>query len=221
MEEKEISKERMLYTEGVNDKFVTISLLEQFGHTDEVYLEHLNNDEKALKAFALKITNPNETQCVGLIIDADDDIDNRIDKIMLELKNTCGVELTSKQIKNPQGCIFNVEGLKAGIWIMPNNTTNGRIEDFLFEKIDSSDALFNQVEPHLIDLEKLPEASNRFNKKMYKSVHRDKAKLHTYMAWSNPPDLSMGMAVKKGFFPLISRTETLFMIWIEKLLFNK
>ena len=54
---------------------------------------------------------------------------------------------------------------------------------------------------------------------MYKPIHRDKAKLHTYIAWSEHPDVSMGIAVKASLFEKVSETESKFRAWLEKLFY--
>lgn len=215
-------KEKLLYVEGPNDKWVTISLRQQYGHEEDVVVEAKESCGQALMAFGLKISNPTTTKRLGLIIDADTDINARYAEITKELRKTSNLSIDVSELANNNGLIKEIKRdsgdiIKIGIWIMPNNMKAGRIEDFLFEKIEEDNKLFKQVEPLINTLEQNAGKDKDIANYMYLPKHRDKAKLHTYMAWSNPPDLSMGMAVKKGFFPVESETEKKFRAWIENL----
>lgn len=221
-EKKKRLKEKLLYVEGPNDMWVTISLRQQYSHEEDVVVDAKEGCEQALMAFSLKISNPTTTKRLGLIIDADTDINARYAEIIKELRETSNLSIDVSELANNNGLIKEIKRdsgdiIKIGIWIMPNNMKAGRIEDFLFEKIEEDNKLFKQVEPLINTLEQNAEKDKDIVNYMYLSKHRDKAKLHTFMAWSNPPDLSMGMAVKKGFFPVESETEKKFRAWIENL----
>ena len=46
-------KEKLLYVEGPNDKWVTISLRQQYGHEEDVVVEAQESCDQALMAFGL------------------------------------------------------------------------------------------------------------------------------------------------------------------------
>lgn len=219
-----ISREKLLYVEGANDKWVTISLRNQYGHDEDVKIEELENCDLALQAFTTKAASPSETKKLGLIIDADINIKARYQDIIKELRKSLNIEISEQELATEYGFVkeirnFSEDDLKIGIWIMPNNISNGRLEDFLFEKIDAKNELFMQVDSALKTLEANASGNTPLVSKMYKPIHRDKAKLHTYIAWSKHPDVSMGIAVKASLFEKVSETEDKFRAWLEKLFY--
>ncbi len=220
-----ISDERLLYVEGVNDQWVIISLKEQYGHKeDDVKFKGMGNFDKAIDAFSMTLSNPKVTKRLGLIVDADSDISAARKKVISEFKRN-GINITEKDMIAADGFIKDVTNtsgavLRVGVWIMPDNINTGRLEDFLFKKIDPKDDLFIQVDPALVNLENTAKANPKVAGKMYTPIHRDKAKLHTYIAWSSHPDVSMGVAVQANLFPIESNEETLFKAWFENLFYN-
>lgn len=221
----DISKERLLYVEGPNDKWVLISLKDQYGHPeDDIYIGDKGNCDKAVTAFGTTLSNPIETKKLGVIIDADIDISSARQRIINELHNY-NINITENELSREGGFIkdiINQSGcaLRIGVWIMPDNVSTGRLEDFLFRKINPEDDLFVQVDPALITLEDTAKTNAQVAKKMYAPIHRDKAKLHTYIAWSSHPDVSMGIAVKANLFPIESAEEQLFRSWLEELFYT-
>lgn len=219
-----IGEEKILYVEGPNDKWVTISLRQQYQHKEDVNIIDLENCDLALQALSTKASSPSDTKRIGLIIDADTNITARYQSIIKELKSTLGITITSAELANVNGFVRDITNLagdtvRIGIWIMPDNISAGRLEDFLFNKIERTNGIFQQVEPALSAIENIAGKDASIAAKIYKPIHRDKAKLHTFMAWNNPPDMSMGMAVRKGFFPIESAEEKLFRRWMEELFY--
>ncbi len=56
---------------------------------------------------------------------------------------------------------------------------------------------------------------NKVNR--YKDVHKSKARIHTWLAWQNPPGLPMGTSIKKNLFDTNKELCLLFIEWIKKL----
>lgn len=217
MDEK-IPETQLLYVEGSNDKWVVISLLEEYGHKDIINVQNIGSCEQAINAFELKVSNPVETERIGLIVDADDKIDKRCKGIVKAFENN-GITITDDELMQENGFVADVMNqsgatIKVGVWIMPNNNDEGMLEDFLFNKIETDNVLFACVEPVLQDLEDKATSDSNLKNLMYKPVHRKKAKIHSYMSWSNPPDLSMGMAIHKKIFSRTSEEEKLFKAWL-------
>ena len=221
----DISKERLLYVEGPNDKWVLISLKDQYGHPeDDIYIGDKGNCDKAITAFGTTISNPIVTKRLGIIVDADTDISSARQKIITELHNN-NISIAENELTRAGGYIKDIVNqssspLRIGVWIMPDNINAGRLEDFLFKKINPVDDLFVQVDPALISLEETAKVNAKVAEKMYTQTHRDKAKLHTYISWSTHPDVSMGIAVKANLFPIESAEEKLFKNWLEELFYT-
>ena len=78
--------------------------------------------------------------------------------------------------------------IRFGVWIMPNNQTEGMLEDFVANMIHKNDEALSLVDPFLSSI---PETKWRF-----KDIHRAKARVHTWLAVSERPGRPMGQAIK-------------------------
>lgn len=96
---------------------------------------------------------------------------------------------------NPEGTIIistNPDLPKVGIWIMPDNSSSGEIEDFFLQMIDEHDFRLgharNSVGELILQRPDLLSNSNR-----------SKAEAHTWLAWQEEPGRSMGVALKSNW----------------------
>ena len=86
----------------------------------------------------------------------------------------------------------NIDDIKIGVWIMPDNDDNGMLEDFVAFLIPDGDKLLPEVDSVLANIE-----AKGLN--MYKSIHHSKARIHTWLAWQEDPRTPMGSAVTKKY----------------------
>jgi len=99
---------------------------------------------------------------------------------------------------------------KIGVWIMPNNNTEGMLEDFVSQLADEEDVLMKEAEQVLNSLEKR-------NIQKYKNVHRAKAKIHSFLAWQDEPGKPMGQAITAKILDPNSAKANNFIKWLEEL----
>lgn len=78
--------------------------------------------------------------------------------------------------------------IRFGVWIMPNNRSEGMLEDFVADMIPKEDEALSLVDPFLGSI---PKKEWRFT-----DIHRTKARIHTWLAVSKQPGLRMGQAIK-------------------------
>ena len=78
--------------------------------------------------------------------------------------------------------------IRFGVWIMPNNRSEGMLEDFVADMIHENDEALPLVDPFLSSI---PETEWRF-----KEIHRPKARVHTWLAIGERPGRPMGQAIK-------------------------
>ena len=93
---------------------------------------------------------------------------------------------------------------------MPNNDDKGMIEDFVKQLIPSNDKLMPVVDSVLDGIE-----SKSLNE--YKTIHKAKARIHTWLAWQKSPGTPMGLAIKKTYLKTDNQMCLLFVNWINKL----
>ena len=70
--------------------------------------------------------------------------------------------------------------------------------------------LLDEVDTTLTTLE-----NKELNK--YKSVHKAKARIHTFLAWQEEPGVSMGNAIAKSYLRADSEQAVLFVDWLRRL----
>jgi hypothetical protein len=158
----------------------------------------------------------------GLVVDADgkagQSTQNRwhqiCDKVEKRLK-TRGLVLTPLLPKNmcETGFIGRIEDIKVGIWVMPNNKDKGAIEEFLETMIDKHNTLFEYAKNAVLTVQ-----SDFKDEAIVKSIDSEKANLHTFLAWQDPPGHPYGQALASNFFkPEQSETAKSFALWFEEL----
>jgi len=131
---------------------------------------------------------------IGIIVDADQvgavaRKEALIEKIAIILNQPIPAELTF----DAYGCLWQVaDTLKVGVWVMPNNQENGYLEHFLLELIDGENATFQFAQTKLEEL--MQEEFCEFTE-----IKKQKALLHTYLAWQKNPGLPMGTAVQANY----------------------
>lgn len=130
-----------------------------------------------------------QVERLALVVDADfKDTDGlgyqgTLDKIT-EILEKHKYHITPPLKPRPGGyTISHTDGLSPfGLWIMPNNGTDGLLEDFIKSSVVTADADLLQ---HAVDtVGKLP--SQKF-----KPIHRSKAEVATWMAWQKNPGQSL------------------------------
>ena len=201
-----------LFVEGVNDLHAISSLCKHHEVTENFNIEVCEGNAKVIKEFRLALTNPSVYQRIGVVIDADDDIESRwqqlADILLKSGKYDCGkLELPADGlIIHPQ----NDYDAIVGIWIMPDNNLNGMLEDFLLQLVSPEDVLAKKAEAVLAELE-------AEGVQQYKGVHRSKAKVHTFLAWQNEPGKPIGQAITAHILNPNARQARIFIDWLNKL----
>lgn len=145
---------RILLVEGVDDEHVMKHICGNHGipHLDEIK-EH-GGAPNLLESVPVRIKASEEGDVVGIVIDADTDMDARWRSIRDRI-TTMGYENTP-QAPTPEGTIIDPPERtllpRLGIWIMPNNRTDGILESFLRFLVPQPSALLEYVEKSVSDI---------------------------------------------------------------------
>jgi hypothetical protein len=103
-----------------------------------------NGYDKTLVDFSDALKSTDITN-IGLIVDADfKGVDNRFQEILSVLSNHFKTKIEKKTLYT-EGGIFEIDGVKIGIWIMPNNQDNGYLEHFIESMIENEDVILNEA----------------------------------------------------------------------------
>ena len=221
-----MANRNVLLVEGSDDEHVVKHICGNRGipHLDEishhggakgVLKEGFAEEEDAIKqtekVFSTSIKLAQEGDTFGIIIDADTDLDARWQSIRHKTVEAGYNEVPNQP--NLRGTILtppaNSRLPRLGIWIMPNNRTNGILENFLEFLVPNGDGLLEYARGCVEDL-----PSRRF-------IHNDapKAVMHTWLAWQSEPGKPYGTAITAKFLdPNVAEADIL-VEWLKNLYF--
>lgn len=119
------------------------------------------------------------------------------------------------------GLVVDVgHGRRFGAWIMPDNLSSGMLETFLMRLRSTTSA---ELKAHVVSAMQTARrmmeenASDSFRPRPWKEAHADKAELHTWLAWQDPPGLQLHEAVMRNLLDLESPLAKTFVQWMRRL----
>ncbi len=198
----------VLLIEGNDDCHVILALCQFFQIPETFGLYQCGGYTELLKRLNALILQADGPEIIGIVVDADSpDIISRWRQIKQkpELKT-----YPFPDEPTPNGIIVTGQKGKPrlGIWLMPDNTNPGMLEDFLIELApqDGIEAARNCV-------------ANAQGKKLtsFKETHRSKAVIHTYLAWQDEPGKPLGQAVTAQVLRPHTQTAKAFIDWLMRL----
>jgi hypothetical protein len=143
---------------------------------------------------------------LGIILDADEFPANRWQSI-----RNCLIEIypdIPQQLPST-GLIYPGE-IKLGIWMMPDNQQRGMLETFLQLLLpEGGEALWGFSQQSC--------QQAREQGACFKDCHSDKAKIHTWLAWQNPPGRQIHQAITERILSPASPQAAVFMQWFREL----
>ena len=214
-----IDPKKVLLVEGKTEKRLIPELMEQRGV----------KWEPASKKYAVNIreaggpvTTPDwiETHlkesalaALGVVFDADE-MENNEDHRWAEMQNCCnsiGIDLPDPA---PAGgfIVTLPNGIRFGVWMMPNNQPPGMLETFLLSLLnpaETSGSLFKHAKASVEEAVKCGAP--------FKAVHRDKALVHTWLAWQDQPGAQLHEAIKFKILDAASPNADAFVAWFRNL----
>ena len=146
-------------------------------------------------------------QAVGILVDADDDSGKCWEAVVNGFSRT-DAQLPSSP--DPVGTIIPEQDYqpRIGIWLMPDNKSQGELEDFTLQMISPSDTVWPLS---LSYVENIPESDRKFT-----SEKSDKAKLYAWLAARKDPG-RMGAAVSAGDLEVNGPLCRNFFTWLTRL----
>ena len=156
------------------------------------------------------LQNPAKTEILGIVIDADFALNEHWQSVRNQLIKV-GYVLPPQP--NPNGTIVEQQGKypRLGIWLMPDNSTTGMLEDFVKYLVPPEDKLWPESERVLAEIE-------RQNLNLYREKeNRSKALVYTWLAWQKEPGKPMGVAIAANFLTTDSELCQCFVKWLDDL----
>jgi hypothetical protein len=197
---------KKLLVEGKDDQHIVFALRDKFDVEKNFDIINCESISKLIPDITIRLKSPG-IECVGVIVDADVNIQNRWRSIASALSKA-GFSVPSQLPK--EGLIVESDDIKVGIWIMPDNNLNGIIEDFISFLVPFTDPLWPIANDTLNNIEQ-----QNFHK--YHVAHRPKALIHTWLAWQDDPGTPMGQAITKRYLTTDVEICTRFVTWLKTL----
>lgn len=149
-----------------------------------------------------------DVSVLGIVLDADEEIAGRWKRI----GSLCADIFPKMPDTIPsEGLILeNEDGMRFGVWIMPDNKRSGMLETFLQQLVPDGSMPILEYARHTVMEAREKGATCR-------ESHLDKAYVHTWLAWQDPPGQSFGRAITKSIFDPCSTFAVPFISWFRKL----
>ncbi|MEB3311208.1 MAG: DUF3226 domain-containing protein [Snowella sp.] len=188
-----IQSKQVLLVEGLNDQHVIWNLAEKYkiAETFSVDIPKNGGISSAFERFRVGLKQQ-KVKTLGIVIDADQDIDARWQAIKNILSKANCQEIPEKPPSGGwvQELSQELELPRLGVWLMPDNQSSGMLEDFVLNLISPDDLLLAKAKSIIHEIE-------QENLNQYKDSYRSKVLIHTWLAWQEKPGQPMGQAIKK------------------------
>jgi hypothetical protein len=204
-----------MIVEGWDDAHSVVGLMKH--HVDWPREEHLwpvhihmgNGAEEILKDGVLTTYLRGSTvKIFGVMLDADAKPGGRYDSI----RNLCAAIFPNlpKNLAKDGIVVENSAGQRFGVWIMPDNATEGCLENFLKLLVPvECKPVWDHAEDSLKNAKRL--GCNLAGNDFVKAV------LYTWLAWQETPGQSPGIALTKKVLDPTNPAATSFVDWFRKL----
>ena len=224
-----MKENRILFVEGADDQHTIWAICEHF-KVDETFIVEVPDGrgkinpkarptekggiDNVLKAAELNlIAGSDAVKRLGIIIDADDDLDEQWKRVHRILEKAGYINLPDSPDSN--GTTIEQEFLPTfGIWIMPDNQIRGMLEDFLEFLIPDKDENEVWIKAVKCSQEILDEIREE---KRFSEIHLSKAKIHAYLAWQNEPGKPFGTAITAKYLQADNLHCKIFVGWLQRL----
>jgi len=148
-------------------------------------------------------------QMVGFVLDADAPILDRWRQVHRRLI-MAGVDAPA-DLPPLDGFIGESKKYKAtvGVWLMPDNEHDGKLEDFLKTLINDGDPLIGHAQSSTDQARALGAT--------FSEPDAIKAVIHSWLAWQREPGRPYGVAIKSRYFQVNSPAADRFVAWFKRL----
>ena len=147
---------------------------------------------------------------IAIVLDADTNIHSQWESIRHKLIN---LDFDIPMNLNTEGVIAfhrSDDTKKIGVWLMPDNETNGMLEDFVKMLVPDDDLMLTKATAIVAEIRQDIAEIKRF-----KDIHLAKAEIHTWLAWQEDPGSPMGQAITKKYLNTENEICERFLTWLK------
>lgn len=197
----------LLVVEGADDFHACFSLFDAHGLLDRFRLEVGGGYQRLRESIDTRV-DESGLERIGFVVDADEDLGDRWTSLRDALR-AAGYSVVP-EAPEPTGTIITQSGrATVGLWLMPNNTLPGALEDFIRFLVPAGDPNWGHAVASVAALPQKP-ASPTDN-------WTSKANLHTWLAWQDEPGKPIGQAITKRYLDPKADDAQRLIAWIRLL----
>ena len=197
------NNDRVLLVEGTDDEHVVRHLRHGHQPMPKFSIQNKEGIENLLDDIGLEILAPSR-KAIGIIVDANDDLDARWHAVANRLRDE-NIEVPTSP--EPTGTII-FSTPRIGLWLMPDNTSPGELENFVSEMIPDDDPIWPRSQSYI---DGIPESDRKFTEKKIL-----RAKVHAWLATRRDPR-PMGTAIRARDLHIDGTLSTTFAKWLRQL----
>ena len=145
---------------------------------------------------------------VGFVLDADSPLDARWNAVRQRLQQVGMGPPHQPPAAGFTGC-SSTYNARVGVWLMPDNQHDGKLETFLGTLVDEKD-------PLLIHSRCATDEAKRIGA-IFSSADHVKAVIRAWLAWQEKPGLPYGSAIRERYFDHKSEVASVFVEWFKNL----
>jgi hypothetical protein len=200
----------VLLVEGKDDEHVFYALLEHHQIPEVFTLQNKEGVDNLLETLPVELKR-SDLDHLGIVIDANTDLSGRWTSLRAILLRAGAVNVPDNP--DPEGTVLLLQRpdreVKVGIWLMPDNQLPGMLEDFIEFLVPEADGLW----PRAVEcVDRIPTKQRRF-----RPSHRQKANVHTWLAWQEDPGTPLGQAITKCYLDAEAAHAHQLVDWIRRL----
>ena len=200
------NNERVLLVEGQDDEHVVRHLCKKSQPMPSFQIEEKGGARTLLDSVKQEV-RVSGRKALGILVDANEDLNARWSAVATRLREE-NIEIPDSP--RPGGTI--VDGTsrtpRVGIWLMPDNTLPGELENFVSEMIPDDDPVWPRARRYIDDI---PEADRKFSEKKIQ-----RARIHAWLATREDPR-KMGAAIRARDLNVDGSLSTKFADWLREL----
>lgn len=202
---------KTLLVEGKDDQHVIYAIRDIYEIPKNTFtIEELGGIENVLKKTDSTLIDGSIDICLGIVIDADEDLNARWQSVSSILERAGYKNLPASPDKN--GTIFTQEYLPTfGVWIMPDNQIEkGYLETFLTHLVPENDKCWEHAKNSVAALAEKPFVKEKVD-------HTTKAEIHTFLAWQEEPGKPFGQSITAKYLQADNPQCAKFVEWLKRL----
>jgi len=143
--------------------------------------------------------------CIGVILDADHPPYDRWAQLKKTLSGT-GIDLPARPAA---GGVVLAGPPRFGAWVMPDNASEGMVEDFLAGMVPEGDSIW----AHACEATRRARELNA----PLKEIHQTKGAMHAWLSWQDPSGHPLGRALEYGTLRHDAPEACRFVTWFMEL----